>query len=302
MRVHYSTDDGMFLQGSASDLLLAEAVKPYVGKVDLIFTSPPFPLNRQKKYGNLDGQEFVTWLASFAPIFRNLLGPTGSIVMEMGNPWERGQPTMSTLGLRALLAFLDEGRFHLCQQFVWHNPARLPSPAQWVNVERIRVKDSFTHIWWMSPSPRPKANNRNVLMEYSGSMKKLLDSQRYNAGRRPSEHHIGKSSFLIDNSGSIPPNVLTISNTGASSRYLSYCREHRLEVHPARMPIELPKFFINFLTDPGDLVLDPFAGSNTTGFAAHEAGRRWIAVEIMEMYIQGSKGHFVEQLSPRSEH
>ncbi|GIK41178.1 MAG: hypothetical protein BroJett011_50110 [Chloroflexota bacterium] len=125
-------------------------------------------------------------------------------------------------------------------------------------------------------------------------MKKLLESQKYNAGKRPSEHHIGESSFLTNNNGAIPPNVITLSNTGANSRYLSYCREHGLEVHPARMPIDLPKFFIRFLTDPGDVVLDPFAGSNTTGAAAHETNRKWIAVETEEIYIQGSKGYFTE--------
>lgn len=273
-------------------MLIADALKPHTGNVDLIFTSPPFLLNRQKKYGNLDGQEYVRWISSFAPIFRSMIKPTGSIVIEMGNSWEKGQPTMSTLGLRALLAFLDEGRLQLCQQFVWYNPARLPSPAQWVNIERIRVKDSFTHIWWMSPSSRPKANNRNVLAKYSDSMRRLLDAQRYNAGRRPSQHHIGRSSFLTNNDGSIPSNVITISNTGANSRYLNYCREHQLEVHPARMPIEVPRFFIKLLTDPGDLVLDPFAGSNTTGAAAHETSRKWIAVEPEEAYIEGSKGYF----------
>ena len=70
--------------------------------------------------------------------------------MEIGNAWESGRPTMSTLSLRALLAFLEAGGLHLCQQFISHNPARIPSPAQWVTVERIRVKDSFTNVWWMS--------------------------------------------------------------------------------------------------------------------------------------------------------
>ena len=297
MQTYYSTDSGFCMHGKAENLLNIESIKPYIGNVDLIFTSPPFPLNRKKKYGNLEGQDYVDWIANFASIFKKVLKPTGSIVIEIGNSWEKGRPTMSTLGLRALLAFLDAGDFHLCQQFIWHNPARLPSPVQWVNIERIRVKDAFTHIWWMSPTDRPKANNRNVLTEYSQAMKKLLKTQKYNAGKRPSEHDIGKSSFLNDNNGAIPPNVITLSNTSASSRYLQYCKKHSIEFHPARMPIDLPKFFINFLTDPGDIVLDPFAGSNTTGAAAHDTGRKWIAIEAKEEYIKGSQGYFFRESS-----
>lgn len=280
------------LCGSAETILASEQMKAYQKQVQLIFTSPPFPLRSKKKYGNLQGDAYIKWLVSFAPIFRHLLKKDGSIVIEMGNAWEAGKPVMSTLSLRALLAFLDEGGFHLCQQFIIHNPARLPGPAQWVNVERIRVKDSFTHVWWMSPAERPKADNRRVLKDYGKAMLKLLATQKYNAGKRPSEHRIGEKSFLKNNSGSIPPNVLMLSNTNNSNNYLKYCREHGLDPHPARMPKELPEFFINFLTTPRNLVLDPFAGSNVTGAVAENLKRRWIAIEPNNDYIQGSRGRF----------
>ena len=139
--------------------------------------------------------------------------PNGSIVMEIGNAWEPKRPVMSVLPLQSLLAFLQHGELNLCQQFVWYNPAKLPTPAQWVNIERSRVKDSYTNLWWMSPVERPKANNKRVLSEYSASMKKLLKRGKYNAGTRPSDHHIGATSFLTNNKGAIPPNVLTFSNT-----------------------------------------------------------------------------------------
>lgn len=244
----------------------SKLTRAYKGQVDLIFTSPPFPLNRKKKYDNLQGDAYVNWLSEFATLFRQFLKPTGSIVMEVGNSWEPGKPVMSTLALESLLAFLRVGKFHLCQQFVWNNPARLPSPAQWVTIERIRIKDSYTHLWWMSPSVRPKADNRNVLVEYSESMKQLLATKSYNAGRRPSEHHIGEKSFLKNNGGAIassvlkfehreenghaePSNVITMANTQASSDYQIFCREEKIEQHPARMPIGLAEFFIKFLTE-----------------------------------------------------
>lgn len=258
----------------------------------MIFTSPPFPLNRKKKYGNLQGQEFVSWFANLASTFSELLSDHGSIVIEMGNSWEPGAPIMSTLALESLLEFKRIGELHLCQQFIWNNPAKLPSPAQWVNVERCRVKDSFTHIWWMSKEPKPKANNKNVLVEYSDSMRSLLKSQKYNSGKRPSEHSIGESSFLKNNQGAIPSNVLTFSNTQSSSEYQRFCKENNIVPHPARMPIQIANFFIKLLTDENDIVLDPFGGSNTTGSSAEGLSRRWLSIEPTMDYIAGSLGRF----------
>ena len=290
--VAYETRRGKMYHGSLEAFVESGLADRYMGKVQLIFSSPPFPLNRKKKYGNLIGEEYINWLSSFASTFRRLLKPHGSIVMEVGNSWVSGKPVMSTLALETLLRFLKDGEFHLCQQFVCNNPARLPSPAQWVNVERIRVKDSFTHVWWMSKSERPKADNRKVLKEYSSSMIKLLRTQKYNCGTRPSGHNIGETSFLKDNRGAIPSNVITIANTNSNSDYLDYCRNNSIQLHPARMQPELVDFFIRFLTSSRELVFDPFAGSNTTGAVAERLKRRWISLDLQNDYVRGSRGRF----------
>lgn len=292
-KLAYKTRLGRMYQGLAEDVLRSRKLKPFEGKVQLIFTSPPFPLNRKKKYGNVKGDPYISWLAGFAEIFNKYLTRNGSIVIEMGNAWESGSPIMSTLALRSLIAFHDLGNFHLCQQFIVYNPARLPSPAQWVTVERIRVKDAFTHVWWMSPSMKPKASNRRVLTEYSDSMKRLLATKKYNAGRRPSEHNIGATSFLKNNKGSISSNVLIASNTNSNDNYQNFCRAKGIEPHPARMQSKVVEFFIKFLTNTNDIVLDPFAGSNTTGSIAESLGRKWISIEPLKSYIQGSKGRFL---------
>ena len=297
----YSTARGMMLQGNAETALRSRSLKAYRGGVSLVFTSPPFPLNRKKAYGNMEGKDYEEWLAGFAKPFVDFLKPDGSIVIEIGNSWNPGEPTMSTLGLRSLLRFLENGNLNLCQQFVCQNPARLPSPVQWVNVERIRVKDAFTHIWWMSPTTRPRANNRNVLTPYSNAMRKLLRTRAYNPGYRPSEHLIGDESFLTDNGGAIPPNVITAANTLSDDPYLAYCREHDISPHPARMPEQLARFFIEFLTEPGDLVLDPFAGSNVTGAVAESLERRWIGIEARSEYAEASKSRFPEFAPQRQE-
>ena len=210
----------------------------------------------------------------------------------MGNAWVPGSPEMSTLPLEALLAFLRAGNLRLCEQFVCHNPAQLPTPAQWVTIERTRVKDAFTHLWWMSRVPNPKADNRRVLEPYSQSMQGLLRRGTYNAGMRPSEHRINSTSFAKDNGGAIPPNVLRHANTSATDPYRSYCREHGVKQHPAAMQMPVAEFFVKLLTDKGDLVFDPFAGSNTTGAVAERLGRRWVATELSEAYVLGSIARF----------
>jgi DNA modification methylase len=282
-------------QCKVEDFLDSPVADEVKGQVQLLFTSPPFPLNRKKKYGNESGGEYLEWLAALAPRFTELLKPDGSIVIELGNGWEPGQPTMSTLTLEALLEFKRRGKLNLCQQFIWQNPATLPSPVQWVNIERQRVKDNFTHLWWMSPAIKPKADNRQVLTEYSPAMKRLIETRRYNAGRRPSEYIIGEESFLTDNGGAIPGSVLTYANTGSSDDYRKYCKARNLDIHPARMPGALADFFIRLLTDEDDLVFDPFGGSCTTGEQAERLNRRWLATEPVQDYVQGAKGRFPEQ-------
>lgn len=205
---------------------------------------------------------------------------------------------MSVLGLKALLEFIEKGELHLCQQFICDNPSRLPGPTEWVNRQRIRVKDSFTHVWWASPTTRPFANNRAVLKPYSKSMTRLLERKEYNAGVRPSEHRIGKTSFLTKHAGAIPSSVLSFSNTRSNDPYLDYVKKHKLENHPARMPKGLAEFFIRFLTNEEDIVLDPFAGSNTTGAVAESLKRRWIGIEAKKEYADASTGRFKSVRKP----
>lgn len=300
----YSTTLGDMFVGDTSVLIRNPAMlKKYEGKCNLIFFSPPYSLVKQKSYTNKIADEYVRWFKSFAKPLKKLLTPDGSIIIEIGNAWNPGSPTMSTAPIEALLAFKKSAGLHLCQEFIWHNPARLPSPAQWVTIERIRVKDSFTRVWWLSATERPKASNREVLQPYSSSMKRLLATKTYNAGLRPSEHRISEESFFTDNGGAIPSSALDaggvesfirLSNTRADQAYREHCKREGIPQHPARMPPELAGFFISLTTSEGDLVLDPFAGSNTTGSAAEQMKRRWASLEMNETYASGSTVRFPE--------
>lgn len=262
--------------------------------VHLVLTSPPFPLLRQKAYGNLDQADYVDWLVSFGPLVRRVLKDTGSLVLDLGGAYQRGVPCRSLYNYRVLLRLCDEHGFCLAEEFFWHNPAKLPSPIEWVNKRKIRAKDSVNTIWWLAKSDNPKADVSNVLTPYSARMKQLMKNPEafYRPKERPSGHDIS-GKFGRDNGGAIPSNLLQYPNTESNSVHIRLCKAHNLQPHPARFPRALPEFFINFLTDPGDTVMDIFAGSNTTGEAAESLGRQWIALESNLEYIIGSAFRFM---------
>ncbi len=263
--------------------------------IDLVVTSPPFALRRQKSYGNVSETDYVDWIKPFGHEVLRLLKPTGSFVLDLGGTYRSGLPSRSLYNFRVLIAFCDEIGFKLAQDFYWYNPAKLPSPIEWVNKRKIRVKDAVNTVWWFSKTDYPKAEVRNVLVPYSSRMKKLIeDPERfYKAQKRPSGHDIGMR-FGKDNGGAIPPNLLTIPNTDSNSTYLRLCKELKLERHPARFPIELPLFFIKMLTYVGDVVLDIFSGSNTTGYAAEKAHRNWMSIDSEVSFVRSSALRFLD--------
>lgn len=286
----YRTALGAMVQGDAADLLRELPT----GSVNLVVTSPPYALHFKKEYGNVDKSAYVKWFLPFAEQINRVLADDGSFVLNIGGSYNAGQPTRSLYHYRLLLALCDGLGFHLAQECFWYNPAKLPTPAEWVNVRRVRIKDSVEYVWWLSKSPFPKANNRNVLTEYSPDMKRLL-VKGYKAKQRPSGHNItGK--FQQDQGGAIPSNLLERGNNESNSAYIKRCAEAKQKAHPARFPAALPEFYTRFLTDERDVVLDPFAGSNTTGFVAESLRRRWLGFELEPRYVENSQLRFAETL------
>ncbi len=259
--------------------------------VDLIMTSPPYGLVRKKEYGNVDADQYLDWFRPFAKAFKRVLKEDGSLVIDIGGAWNPGEPTRSLYHFKLLIMLCEEFDFHLAQDFYWWNPSKLPTPAEWVTVRRIRVKDAIDCVWWLSPSPWPRASNRRVLQPYSSSMRDLLKNG-YRAKRRPSGHDISEK-FSVNNGAAIPPNLIALANTESNSFYLRYCRDKGLEPHPARFPAGLPEFFIRMLTDPGDLVVDPFAGSCVAGEVCERLSRRWLCIDTSDEYLRGALGRFL---------
>jgi DNA modification methylase len=266
MKPAYETTLGKAFCGDSIEVM--REMEP--DSVDLVVTSPPYALHFKKEYGNVDQRNYIDWFTPFATEIRRVLRHRGSFVLNIGGAWTPGKPTRSLYHIRLLLHLCDGIGFHLCQEFFWYNPAKLPAPAEWVNVRRLRVKDSVEYIYWLGKTPNPKADNSKVLQPYSKDMLRLI---RRGVTR-------------------------TVRPSGPN--YLATLKRRKRKIHPARFPAELPRFFINFLTERGDLVLDPFAGSNTTGSVAEGLGRRWISVEISPEYVEDSRVRFlvaVDQVS-----
>jgi site-specific DNA-methyltransferase (cytosine-N4-specific) len=290
--VVYRTERGIQVCGDSREVLRLFPDE----SVDLIVTSPPFALLRQKSYGNEEQSEYVDWLMEFGREALRVLRGTGSFVLDLGGAYKRGRPVRSLYNYRVLIRFCDELGYRLAEEFFWHNPAKLPSPIEWVNKRKIRAKDSVNTVWWFSKSDWPRADITQVLTPYSDRMRTLLKDAKkfYTPKLRPSGHDISRA-FAKDNKGAIPPNLLQIPNTGSTSGFMGLCKEHGFESHPARFPEALPRFFIQFLSVPGDLVVDIFSGSNTTGWVAERLNRRWVAIEVNRDYAISSSLRFMTE-------
>jgi DNA modification methylase len=286
----YATSLGRCYEGDALEVLR----KLPSASVALVLTSPPFALRRRKAYGNVEPSEYVEWFWPFAVEIHRLLTDEGSFVFELGGAWERGRGTRSLYQYELILRLCK--LFHLAQEFYWYNPSKMPTPAEWVTIRRTRVKDAVNPIWWLSKTDSPRADNRRVLRPYSRSMRRLL-RDGYQTAKRPSQHDIGPH-FRRDNGGAIPPNLLQVPNTRSSDEYFRRCRAAGLPIHPARFPAPVPEFFIRFLSEPGQLVLDPFSGSNVTGHVAEQLERRWLSIEINPEYVAGSQLRFDDAVIP----
>jgi len=258
--------------------------------VDLVFTSPPYALLTQKAYGNESSSKYLRWFEPFARGVQRVLRSTGSFVVNIGGAYQRGTPTRSLVHLELPLRMCREWGWHLAQECFWYSPTKLPMPAEWVTVRRLRLKDATELVYWFSKTPWPKADTRRVLQPYSEAMRDLISTGR-RLRRSPSGHVVGEG-FAQDLGGSIPSNMLTLSHSEATSEYLRRCKAVGLKPHPARFPGALPEFFVKLLTEPGDCVLDIFAGSNTTGRIAEDLQRHWLSVEREPSYVQGSRLRF----------
>lgn len=292
-KIGYKTNYGECICGDS----LIELEKLPNNSINLVLTSPPFALQRKKDYGNESQEDYVDWICKFGRIVFDKLKDDGSFVIDIGGAYEKGKPSYSLYQFKTLIKMCDEIGFKLAQPFYWHNPSALPSPIEWVNKRKMRAKTSVNTIWWLCKDPlKCKSNVSNVLVPYSKRMESLIANPdnflKNESTIRPSGHVLGKSSWNKNNGGAIPPNMLQISNSESNTQYLRYCKKLNIKGHPARFPMALPEFFIKFLTEENDMVVDIFAGSNTTGATAEKLHRKWKTFELSDEYVAASVFRF----------
>jgi DNA modification methylase len=287
----FETDNGMMLWANAEDALaLIERQS-----VDLICTSPPYPLfGKPKPYQLREDRDTTRWVSAMLRLFegwRELLTPTGSIMLNLGPVWNPGEPSQSLYMERLLIALEDSLGVKLLQRLDWHSPTKLPSPLEWCGIRRIRVKPSIEPIFWLSPYPNEAfGDNRSVLKPYSKSARRAIAHPEDGSRRRASGYKFGPGSFR-DQGGAIPPSLI-VAAPSPSDVYRRAERARGRVAHPASMPDPVAEFCVKLASRPGNLIYDPYAGKATTALAAERLGRRWIANERSRYYIESGRINF----------
>lgn len=289
--IAFSTDLGVALWGSAEDVF-----GQLEDDICLMMTSPPYPLANQRQYGGVDQKAYVQWLCTtIEPIIKRLK-PGGNIVLNLGvDIFEPGSPARSTYVERVTLALCDMG-LSLMDRFIWQNPQKPPGPIQYASLQRVQCNAGYEMCLWFTNSPSEViADNRRVLQPHTEQHKRLIAKGGENRERSFSggAYRVYQGSFGNDTPGRIPRNILTIPHRDmdqAPAR--AFAREHGIPEHPAPMPTRLAEFFVQFLSEVGDLVVDPFGGMATTGRAAEKHKRRWLVTERCRQYIASAAERF----------
>ncbi len=265
--------------------------------IHLVVTSPPFLLAKPRAYGNpptmKDYIDFVC--GAIEPVCRHL-APGASIVINLTNDAHvKGSPARSTYLERLVLALEDRMGLHLMDRIVWKS-SKAPGPTQWACLRPLQLKTAYEHCYWFTNDPScVRSNNRKILLPHTERHQKFMEEggikKVASYGDGSQVHRVGQFGTVTE--GRLPSNVLEVGTSCADTRaYRRRAAELGLPLHGAMMPTRIPEFFIKFLTEPGDLVVDPFGGTGKTALAAERLGRRWAMAEKMLQYIRGAATHF----------
>jgi DNA modification methylase len=290
--IAFSTDLGLAMWGSAQDVfsILGEPIS-------LCLTSPPYPISRGRAYGKITESEYVDFLCrALEPVIQNLRSG-GSVVLNVSNDvFERGMPSRSLYQERLILALHDRFGLHKMDTLIWHNPSKPPGPVWWASINRLQLNVGYEPVLWMTNDPNQVlADNRRVLEPHTARQQQLIRAggENRHGVYADGAYVVRPGSYSHATPGRIPRNVLTIGHKCQDqARYKKTARDLGLPVHGAPYPLRLVKFLISFLSECGDLVVDPFAGSLTTGRGAEELGRRWVCTDNVCEYLRGGAERF----------
>ncbi len=243
-----------------------------VGKVNGIFTSPPYAEQRKKQYGGVPVDEYVEWWDAVQSLARANLAEDGSFFVNIKPHCEKGQRVLYVFDL--VLAMVRRWGWRFVDELYWK---RQGTPGAYTN----RFKNVIEGVYHFSLQEKFSFHSVNVLGEFKGDYKKLDYSEhphRASASKSGFETGYGNEGFVrYGKEGALPGNMIE-ANQGATVKDSGAAQA-------ATFPIQLPSFFIQAYSDPGDLWCDPFLGSGTTIAAAEKHGRRGVGVERLPRYV-----------------
>lgn len=286
--VAFSTDLGIAIWGRCQDFF-AHLDEP----IHLVLTSPPYPLARPRAYGNPAAVEYVDWVcAMLEPLVRNLV-PGGSICLNVSNDiFEPGSPARSLYRERLVLALCERLGLSKMDELIWHNPTKAPGPMQWASRTRQQLNVAWEPVYWFTNDPQAcRSDNRRVLQPHTARHQQLIErgGERRSGVWGDGANRLREGAFAAPTAGRIQRNVITVPHRCASQAAARRAAQAEgLPAHGAMMPLRLASTLVEFLSDRGDLVVDPCAGWSTVPLAAQLAGRRWIGTELMAEYSCGA--------------
>jgi DNA modification methylase len=287
--VAFSTRLGMAVWGDSLDTL-----KGLQEPVHLLFTSTPYLLNKARDYGNPANEaEFVDFIVAVVePVMRTLV-PGGSVCLNLGqDAFVKGTPARSLFLERVTLALHDRLGLWLMDRSVWNNPSKPPGPVIWASRDRVQLNSSYEFVLWFTNDPHQvRADNRRVLEPHTEQQLKLIarGGERRHAQYGDGVYVINHGDYRHATPGRIPRNVMTLGHRCRDTLQLRcIARDLGLPAHGATFPTRLPEFWIRFLTEPGDLVLDACGGWGKTAIAAQRLERRWVIVDKVLDYLRVS--------------
>ncbi|MCY4474162.1 MAG: DNA methyltransferase [Chloroflexi bacterium] len=249
--------------------------------VDLIVTSPPYAERRKSSYGGIHADVYVEWFLGISEELLRVLKPSGSFVLNIKEHAVKGERHPYVLEL--ILALRRQG-WLWTEEYMWHK--KNSYPGKWPN----RFRDSWERLLHFNKSRRFKMNQDEVMVPMgdwtSNRLGNLSETDRVRDESKVGSGFGKKIENWVGRDMAYPTNVLHMA-TECGNRS-----------HSAAFPKSLPTWFIRLFTDPGDVVLDPFVGSGTSGIAAIELGRKAIGIEINPEFCEAINAQLSQPVQP----
>lgn len=247
--------------------------------VDLIVTSPPYADSRKKTYGGITPDDYVNWFLPISEELKRVLKSNGTFILNIKEKVVNGE--RHNYVIKLILELQKQG-WLWTEEYIWHK--KNSYPGKWPN----RFRDAWERCLQFNKQKQFKMYQERVMVPMGDWAKTRLKNLSEVDKRRDNskvESGFGKNvSNWLGRTMVYPTNVLHLAT------------ECNNKSHSATFPKSLPSWFIKLLTEPDDLILDPFAGSGTTCIAAKELGRNYIGIEIKPDYFEVAQFNIEEAI------